>query len=293
MGLALPPYYIIEPTNICNFRCPICPNSISYPPKVQGMMPMSLLDRILFQISDSAQVIQLYWMGEPLLNPHIFDMIKACKERTNAKIIMSTNGSLLSNNASQKLSESGLDEIIVSVDACDSQDIYGRIRVGGDVKTLNNNIHALIRNKGNMSIVLQFIDMFINRTEKDAFLEKWKNYDCKLEVSCLFTWSNQIPSLSLASDNLSPVLRKERVPCADLWNKMAIHWDGEVSACCFDYSNTLSFGNCAINSLIDIWNSKAAHSLRRQHIRGDYSISICKNCDAWAEPDEYIEMFHL
>lgn len=293
MHIQLPYYYIIEPTNICNFRCSICPNSLLEYQAASGMMSLGLFKCILNQISENAKVIQLYWMGEPLLNENIFWMIQECKRRTKAKIIISTNGSLLSPEVSKRLVDSGLDEIIISVDACESQDIYGKIRVGGDIKALNSNIQSLILNRGNMSVVLQFIDMYINRTEKEKFLNKWKLFDCKMEISCLYTWANQIPSLNLASDNLSPVLNKKRIPCADLWNKMAIHWDGNISACCFDYANKLVIGNCTNTSLEDIWNSSFANKLRKQHLQGKFLLKPCSYCDAWAEPKEYKEMYHL
>lgn len=289
----LPSYYVIEPTNICNFRCPICPHSLNQLYQKPGKMSLTLLDKILCQIYEYAKVIQLYWMGEPLLNPEIFEMISSCKKKTNAKVIISTNGSLLTREVSKKLVDCGLDEIIVSVDACNSQDIYGKIRVGGDVSLLNQNIEKLIENKGHMSVVLQFIDMFVNRAEREKFFHRWKDFDCKTELSCLFTWSNQIPSLNLVSDHLSPVQKKNRIPCADLWNKMVIHWDGQVSACCFDYANRLPFGDCTNTLLEDIWNSPEAKSLRLQHEQGKYLSQLCLECDAWAEPNEYVEMFHL
>lgn len=293
MHLSLPSYYIIEPTNICNFRCPICPNSLTEDRAASGMMSLDLFDSILNQISDKAEVIQLYWMGEPLLNENIYQMIEECKCRTQAKVIISTNGSLLSFEVIKKLVDCGLDEIIVSMDACESQEIYGKIRVGGDIEILNENIKNLILNKGNMSVVLQFIDLYSNQSEKEKFINKWNTFDCKIEISCLYTWANQIPSLNLASDNLSPVLKKKRVPCADLWNKIAIHWDGHISACCFDYANKLIIGDCRNTSLAAIWNSDFANKLREQHLQGKYLLKPCLCCDAWAEPDEYEEMYHL
>lgn len=291
--IVLPPYYVIEPTDICNFRCSICPHSQDWNDKQRGMMDMSLFVNIISQISDMANVIQLYWMGEPLLNPNLFNMIAICKQYTNAKIIISTNGSLLTKDAVSHLVDSGLDELVVSADACNNQQIYNQIRTGGDIAKLNTNIEYLLKNKGQMNIVLQFIDMYINKTEKENFIRKWKHFDCDIEISCLFTWSNQLPWLNDASDNLSPVRVRNRVPCADLWKKMVIHWNGDVSACCFDYDNRLPLGNCNTTALTDIWNGLEARKLRAEHLRGIYDNRLCAQCDAWAEPDEYQEMYHL
>lgn len=292
-NVSLPPYYVIEPTDYCNFRCSICPHSQTWDNKQHGLMDLSLFRNIISQIADYAKVIQLYWMGEPLICSSIYKMIAICKRRTSAKVLISTNGSLLTQENVAKLVNVGIDEIIVSVDACCDQKIYEQIRVGGDLFALNSNIEYLIKNKWNIHVVLQFIDMYVNKQEKEAFIAKWKDWDCDIDISCLYSWSNQLPWLNSASDNLSPVRNKPRIPCADLWNKMVIHWNGDVPACCFDYNSKILLGNCYVSKLGDIWNSEAASTLRKSHISKEYDERLCRQCDSWAEPDEYDEMFHL
>jgi MoaA/NifB/PqqE/SkfB family radical SAM enzyme len=208
--------------------------------------------------------------------------------------MLSTNGSLLTNTVSTSLVESGLDEIIISMDACTSEDIYQRIRTGGTISKLVDNVTFLLAHHRNLHVILQFIDLFINESEKDAFIERWAQYDCTISIQCLYTWAGQIPSLSLASNTLSPVLKKPRVPCADLWNKLSIHWNGLVSACCFDWNNLLVIGDCQKSKLYDIWNDLPIQRLRLLHSELDISsLPLCRSCDAWAEPEEYINLFNL
>lgn len=293
MKYTLPDYYIIEITSRCNFNCTICPHSFM-PLSSLGDMSLSLFERILDQIATSAKVIQLYWMGEPLLNPNVFQMVNLCKIKTNAKVIISTNGSMLTEQSISSLVKNGLDEIVVSVDACDSQKIYSEIRTNGNIKLLNSNIELLLKNKGSMHVVLQFIDLFVNKEEREAFANKWKNADCDISFSCLYTWANQLPSLRLASDHLSPVQYKKRIPCEDLWNKMTINHAGLISICCFDWRLSNIIGNCTKDSLIDIWNGDIINKLRVLHKKGDFQkILLCKGCEAWAEPDEYKIMYNL
>ena len=293
-AISLPIYYIIEPTNMCNYQCTICPNRF-FSPHEKGYMELGVFTNIITQIKENARVIQLYWMGEALLHPHLIEMIKLCKAETNAKVMLSTNGSLLTHSLTDSLISSGVDEIIISLDAANDQSTYDKIRVGGNLTTVNANVEYLLSaNNGKISIVLQFIDMFINRDEREVFKQKWAQFDCATSIQCLYTWSNQMHSLNLASDNLSPVAKKERVPCADLWNKLSIHWDGNVSVCCFDWHTSIPLGNVSEESLMDIWNGKAVRALRESHCAGHYdSIPLCKECDAWAEPDEYVGLYHI
>lgn len=57
-SLLEPKYYIIEPTNVCNYKCSICSNRL-YSKEEQGYMDWALFVRLLSQINDCAQVIQL------------------------------------------------------------------------------------------------------------------------------------------------------------------------------------------------------------------------------------------
>lgn len=292
-ALTLPRYYIIEPTNHCNFQCPICPNPF-YPSSNLGDMTMELFTSIIEQIAESAEVIQLYWMGEPLLCKDIYEMIRICKVSTSAKVMLSTNGSLLNQKSIESLVRAGLDEIIISVDAADSQEIYGQIRKGGNLSDLISNIHLLLENKGPLQVTLQFINLYVNRSERNQFFDKWKKEDCLLQETCLYSWANQLSYLNLASDHLSPVANQERVPCADLWNKMAIHFNGKVSACCFDWNFVMVVGDCNETPLLDIWNGPVLQSLRDFHCKKEFHRGLlCAQCDAWATPEEYVTLFHL
>lgn len=285
----LPPYYIIEPTNYCNYACRICPNRF-YKDSEKGFMDFGLFSKILEQIKDVAEVIQLYWLGEPLLHPQIIMMIEACKAKTHAKVMISTNGSLLSEEFAKKLVDARLDKLIVSMDAAASNEIYQSIRCNGNIELLNNNVSNLLKYASTLDITLQFILTFENQCEKEAFIKKWENKGVKISIQCLYTWANQMSELKKMSDYLSPMIAKSRVPCADLWYKMAIHWDGHVSRCCFDWSFDSCVGDVKKDSVFDVWNSAQMRNLRKQHCKADYA-GICKNCDAWATEEEYDTLF--
>ena len=284
----MPSLYIIEPTNYCNLSCPICPNS-KYLNSEKGFMNIDLYKRIIHQISEYADLIQLFWVGEPLLNNDLAQMISIAKANTSAKISISTNGILISSESIQRLIDAGLDEIIVSMDAASSNEVYNSVRKNGDLITLNNNVKGIIDYSEKISIILKFIITNTNRIELDEFIEKWKPYNVSVKINCLYTWANQMPELRSYSDYLSPVENISRVPCSDLWYKIPIHWNGDVSLCCFDWSFNHCVGNIASQSVFDIWNSAKMVEIRKAHKMHDF-ISLCKNCDAWATPSEYEEL---
>lgn len=284
----MPIIYIIEPTNFCNYSCPICPNN-KYKPSEKGYMKYDLFEKIIFQIKDYADLIQLYWVGEPLLHHEISKMIALAKKNTNAKMSISTNGSLLTKECIEKLLESGLDEIIVSMDAAVSDDIYKLIRKNGSISILNNNVKTLINYSNQIHIILKFILTNVNISEQELFIKLWSNENVDVKINSLYTWANQMPELKSLSTNFSPQLHKTRKPCSDLWHKIAIHWNGKVSICCFDWTFEHIIGDINEKSINEIWNDSPIAMFRQSQLQGEY-LSICKECDAWAELEEYEEI---
>jgi MoaA/NifB/PqqE/SkfB family radical SAM enzyme len=284
-----PSYFVIETSSLCNFFCSICPHKFM-PVDRKGIMDLKLFKNILSQIKDYAKVIQLYWMGEPLLNENIFYKIKLCKNVTQAKVITSTNGSLLNDENIIRLLESGVDKIIVSMDAATNNDIYSNIRKGGNLKQLNKSVEKLIaenRKKNKKTeIFLQFIQLYENESQKEAFLNRWSKLDCMTSLSYLYSWCNQMPDLSEKSAFLSPMIGTERVACSDLWFKACIRFDGEVSLCCFDWNNSVSLGSLENDNLRTIWNNKLINQIRLEHRENKFN-RLCCECDAWAIKTEY------
>ena len=285
----MPSYYIIEPTNHCNYSCSICPNRL-YASDEKGYMSYDMFENIVSQISCFADVIQLYWVGEPLLHPQIYDMIAHCKSHTNAKVMLSTNGSLLTYDTCKKLVDNGLDKLIVSMDAADSNEVYNAIRTYGNLEQLNLNVIQLMEFASQIDITLQFILTNVNEIERERFIEKWTPFGVKISVQCLYTWANQLPELNGLSSFMSPMIGQERIPCADLWYKIAIHWNGDVSRCCFDWSYKNVLGNVNYKTVREIWNESGIRCLRMCHHKLDFD-GLCEGCDAWATEKEYEYLF--
>src|SRR5512144_615566 len=93
---ALPVEYIVETTAKCNIYCPMCPRETHPQPKED--MADAVYDRLLKQAGGSAEHMMLIGLGEPLLDPKIFDRIVNC-DRHGVSTLISTNGTLLDEKA--------------------------------------------------------------------------------------------------------------------------------------------------------------------------------------------------
>jgi MoaA/NifB/PqqE/SkfB family radical SAM enzyme len=108
----------LETTNRCNLLCTTCPRTYAdlEPP---ADMSWELFTRIVDQVPNIARVV-LHGVGEPMLVKDLPRMIRYLKDR-GAYVLFNTNGTVLTPRKGRDLSESGLDELRVSLDAADAR----------------------------------------------------------------------------------------------------------------------------------------------------------------------------
>jgi MoaA/NifB/PqqE/SkfB family radical SAM enzyme len=135
------PYIMtIDPTNICQLRCPACYTGIHnnirkvhhavYGQNKLARLPGTVLDTIFDECGDVVFYCQFYNWGEPLLNAALPDFIRSASRREiHTKI--DTNLSLKCSDALlENLLLSGLDVLSASIDGF-SQATYEKYRIGG------------------------------------------------------------------------------------------------------------------------------------------------------------------
>src|SRR5271163_4333288 len=110
---ALPVEYIVETTAKCNLYCPMCPRETHPQPKED--MPDAVFDALIEGAARTGEHMMLIGLGEPLLDPKIFDRIEYC-ERHGISTLLSTNGVLLDEIAAEKLLATPLAHVTLSFD---------------------------------------------------------------------------------------------------------------------------------------------------------------------------------
>ncbi len=275
----------VDPTNACNLRCTMCPNSRETVIK-KGFMDMDLYRKIICEIEKQKKRIYRFFLvkdGEPLLHKNIVEMVSLAKEKKIANIVtVVTNGVLLDEEKATGFIGSGLDDIGISVDAA-TRETYHKIKGRDDYDILVANIERLVElkkkmKKKNPNIRLKFIETEDNKHEKEIFINKWKNKVDKLEINPLHDWGG-----SLEVDQTGSLCGKSlRYPCALLWYTMVINCNGTVSLCCIDYNWETVVGSVKDNTLEEIWNGKAMEEIRRKHVFDEYeTLPLCKTCTYW------------
>jgi MoaA/NifB/PqqE/SkfB family radical SAM enzyme len=118
----------IEPTNHCNLGCIMCPQPREMQ-RVKGMMNFDLYKSIIDELKDTpAEFVYLHQFGESLLHKKITDMVDYASEN-GLQVGMSTNGTLLNEKISERILNSKLDFLTLSLDGA-TEESYDKIRPG-------------------------------------------------------------------------------------------------------------------------------------------------------------------
>jgi radical SAM protein with 4Fe4S-binding SPASM domain len=267
----------IESTAKCNLFCPMCPREYLYfPPR---NMEISLFRKIMDEVRDYLEFAVPYGVGEPLLNPEIYDMIAYCR-KLGIPTGLSTNATVLSEKSAQRLIEAGLDYIIFAFDGA-RRETFEMYRKGADFDKVRNNILTFLRVKKEMRsrifCIVQVVKLKDNASELPELIRMWRVEginEVRIKKDEVHNEGSAIPG-----DNGSrPPLRH---PCYLLWRgPMYIHYDGTVFPCCYIYPDE-PLGNVSRERLSDVWNSETMIRLRQAHIDGDLSrYRACRNCPA-------------
>ncbi len=280
----LPVRLWVEPTSWCNLACSMCPNK-DLDKKQKGYMDFGLFRKIIDEASRFVFDIHLLHRGESLLHPDFFRMVRYAR-RAGIITRFHTNGTLLDEDNSRRLIESGLDQFAFSFDGYDAE-TYERIRVRADFEKTVANIIRFLEIKKEMGArrpvtILELIDfpgLFRGEGKKkrEAFLARfWGLPLDKIKVKNLHNWAGDKGAARPAGRYL---------PCTFLWQALIIFWDGSVLPCTQDFHGLYPVGNVRDSSLAEIWNGERMRELRRRVAAADIKgLAACEQCDRLWRP---------
>jgi radical SAM protein with 4Fe4S-binding SPASM domain len=286
----LPNIAWIEPTNVCNLKCIMCPNSV-ITQKNPGFMNMDLYKKIIDEGKNHFSGIILCLAGEPFLHQQLPEMVKYAKQN-GIGVMLSTNGTVMTSDTSRKIIKAGIDWINFSFDGC-SKEIYEKIRVGGDFeKTIENIADFLEIKKELKSKVKAEIQILImdenGQKDFDKNISAFKKRFDELSLDNIqfrkpSTWGGVLHGTDKYEYK---ELGKTYSPCSYLWSSMHFLWDGTVVACTTDFWGKNSLGKFPNQSIRQIWNGKKFQIFRKAMLERKYQshFEYCDKCDSlWSE----------
>ncbi len=298
-----PDELFIEPTNLCNAKCPLCPTGTGQLKRKTGYMDFVTFKKIIDESTPFIKTIYLWNMGEPFLNKDIFKMIAYAKKQ-KIYTVSSTNGYVFYNSKNiPRLIKSGLDLLYVGMDGTD-QKTFSFYRKNVDFLKVINGLKLLRDYKSthkidNPTILYQFIPMKHNEKQIAKAKQMAKNLNAKFVMKYLslemVNSSNKInflpksEKLRIYKTNHYSIYKKNKnQPCV-LWNALLINWDGTVNPCIFDYYSKIELGNIKQQSISQIWKSPLLRKIKKQIIQDRTKINICQHCPI---QNDYAEEFN-
>lgn len=280
----------IEPTNVCNLKCIMCPNSVIKQEK-PGFMSLDLYKKIINKGKNFFNTVVLCLAGEPFLHKDLPEMVRFAKEN-GVNPIISTNATVMTKEMSRAVLEAGLSWINFSFDGC-SKEIYEKVRVGANFeKTLNNIIDFLkIKKELNAKTEVEIQVLVMDKEGKKDFeknIESFKKNFGKLPLNNIQVRQPSTWGGVLHGTNKYEYKKLEKIysPCSYLWSSMHFLWDGAVVACTTDFWGKNALGKFPEQSIEEIWNGEKFQKFRKAMLERNYDkyFEYCDKCDSlWSE----------
>ena len=282
-----PPQIDFELSTTCNYFCPMCPAELRAPGSKMKCMDYSLYTKVLSDgFKNGLKSVELNYVNEPLMLRDIARFISYAREAGALDVLLNSNGSLLTEEMSEKIISAGLTKLSISLEAV-TEATYGKIRYGGNFGKVVNNVLKFIEIRKAMGkrlplLKLTYLMTKVNVHEFDEYIEYWKD---KADLISIQNLTNPlegerrqkledlfaIDGIKLDSD--------EAFKCVLPLQRMVVRHDGTVLACCHFRGIGLVLGNVKEQNIVDIYHSGFAARIRRLLMAGEYAkIPVCKRC---------------
>jgi radical SAM protein with 4Fe4S-binding SPASM domain len=268
----------IQTATYCNSMCVICPyreikNEISH-----GIMDMGLFSKIIDQAEDDAMIIP-YLNNEPFLDPFFIERLSYInKKKPKAKIEISTNLSLVTNDVRDKMKGIRIHELRLSVFGFTERS-HGKIMPGISWIKVKKNLLALAKDKDFRKSVDHIGIVVIRypgvREDDIALADEF----CQKNGMDLNVWGflDRGGNVSAYKNNI----KKENVFGCEQnrpLERMHIRHDGKVILCSMDWRSENILGDLNKDTINRIWNGDLYKKIRRSIYENNKPPLLCTKC---------------
>ncbi|MDX2175613.1 MAG: radical SAM protein [Candidatus Sumerlaeia bacterium] len=290
-NLGEPWQILIEPTNICNFKCVYCPQSVpeEHFQNGKGFLSREDFARILAKISKpwKNKIVNLIRDGEPTLHPDIVEFVRIVSSHGH-RPQFSTNMSRMTSELAAELIDAGI--YLVKSDFSHDKEVYERLRVKAVWERTRAGILAFLEENAKRGYPVKF-----HLVEMGTFGRPEEEYPIHLAKlrDLLGSHADHVESypthfhnaLGEAKEDLSQaeLFKKSSYNlCHHPWLDLVINFKGEAVGCCRDLRSEYVLGNILECEDVerDIWNGPRMKELRDALLKKHpEQVEICNKCD--------------
>ncbi|MDD5129518.1 MAG: radical SAM protein [Candidatus Omnitrophica bacterium] len=271
-----PIHLLIEPVSYCNIKCSMCfqTDADFTKPPYMGNMDIGLFRSIIDEaVENKCRALTLASRGEPTLHPNFAEVINYARGKF-FDFKLNTNAVSLDEKKCHQILQGEVTELVFSVNAVNKNEYQQVCKIDKFEQVVNNikQFHR-IRNKDYPESKCK---TRVNGVEygPDFSEEQFLNFWDKIvdNVVCLKVFKRW--------DTYNNILSSVSSPCALLWQRIYVWFDGTASPCDRDYKSLLKIGNIRESSVKSIWNGEKMNLLRKKHKEGFRSCFFpCDRCE--------------
>lgn len=264
----------LEITNACNLSCEFCHGTKR---EIKYLTPseFSIAVKKLVPITE---YIYLHLMGEPLLHPQLGELLQAADE-LGARIIITTNGTLLGKRKELLLRSHALHKVSISLHSYEvnsiamSLDDYLNTCFDFCKSAAAQGIVAVMRlwNLGGKDSLNEYILTKMH----EYFLSEWKEIFSGYKIGewLFLEWGERFEWPDLEVD-----YKCDDHSCYGMRNQIGILSNGTIVPCCLDADGAIPLGNIFTDELEDILSSPRALALKEAFQNRTVTEELCRRC---------------
>lgn len=247
-----PDQILLETASRCNNTCAFCPVNAHEDPRAFALMPDEMIDRILAELGAAGYAgrIALYNNNEPLMDRRLEDICGRVRHAVpRAKVVLFTNGLVLTPDRYRRLFEAGLDILYIN--------------------NYDDQLRPIRRVRDLMDWLAADPDPKLAGYARRTVLRM------RLKTEVLHNRGGQAPNRRDRTIDLG------NLSCWRPFSQLAVLYDGRVAVCCSDPFGTNTVGDLGIQSVAEIWRGARLEEARRAlSTTGRAALEPCRGCDA-------------
>lgn len=270
----LPLHLDLDLRDACNLNCIMCHQS--YRKRTNDKMTKELLEKAISDFAENGLcAVNIGASCEPLLEKDLFFYaLKLCEKYNIMDIFVHTNGLLLTTDVSEKILETKIKHLCISLDAA-SPEVYHKVRGVDKYNELSKNILQFVQMRNNLNkdfpeVRISFCINNYNINEQELFLKNWQS---KVDLM-------EFQSITVLKDNLiskDKFIHKDIKNCKEGVKRVMLWPNGDISPCCFA-QNEIVFGNIKYNTVKEIFTSERYKEVLDSLKQQETMTEICKKC---------------
>ena len=263
----------VEISNLCNLSCAFCPGT----KRQKRAMTEDEFAQLLPKLRPYTDFLYFHLMGEPLCHPKLGTFLELAGN-AGFKVIITTNGTLLTKQQSLLLQSRALHKVNISLHAFEANDLdipfeeylrrcfnFGKAAEGKVLVAyrLWNNGGADAKNDEIKTMLAQYFPHEWVQERRGIRIGE-RVY---LEHGDKFDW----PDLTAADGG-------EHVFCYGLRDQLGVLCDGTVVPCCLDHEGDLNLGNLFRQDMEEILATNRAKAIYEGFSNRFAAEELCRRC---------------